>query len=36
MDVLLFLTLIAVCFGFGWIVGHATGYETGRNERNRR
>ena len=33
MELTLFLTLVAVCFGFGWIVGHAAGYERGRNER---
>ena len=30
---MLTLALMAACFVFGWIVGHATGYETGRNER---
>ena len=36
MDLMMFGVLMAVCFGFGWIVGHAVGYETGRNERPRR
>jgi len=33
MELMLTLALMAACFGLGWIVGHATGYETGRNER---
>jgi uncharacterized membrane protein YtjA (UPF0391 family) len=36
MDILLFVTLAAACFGFGWIVGHAVGYEKGINEWPRR
>ena len=36
MDILLFVTLAAVWFGLGWIIGHAVGYETGINERPRR
>jgi uncharacterized membrane protein YtjA (UPF0391 family) len=33
MELMLTLALMAACFGFGWIVGHATGYERGRDER---
>ena len=36
MDLMVFSVLITVCFGFGWIVGHASGYEIGRNEKGRR
>ena len=36
MDIALLSVLMVVCFGFGWIVGHAVGYETGINERPRR
>jgi hypothetical protein len=32
MELLMVCTLVLVCFGFGWIVGHAAGYERGRNE----
>ena len=32
METLMLLTLGVACFGFGWIVGHATGYEKGRDE----
>lgn len=32
IDILAISTLAIVCFGFGAIVGHAVGYEKGRNE----
>ena len=32
MELMMFSVLMAVCFGFGWIVGHTVGYEEGRNE----
>ena len=35
MGLIMFSVLMVACFGFGWIVGHAVGYETGRNERPR-
>ena len=36
MELIMFSVLMVACFGFGWIVGHAVGYETGRNEGPRR
>jgi hypothetical protein len=36
MELIMYGALMVACFGFGWIVGHAVGYETGRNERPRR
>ena len=36
MELMMFSVLMAACFGFGWIVGHAVGYEKGINEWPRR
>jgi len=35
MEILMTMALMGACFRFGWILGHATGYERGRNERPR-
>jgi len=32
MEFLLLATLVIICFGFGAIIGHAAGYEKGRDE----
>ena len=32
MELMMIVSLMVSCFGFGWIVGYATGYERGRNE----
>lgn len=36
MELTMFGILMVVCFAFGWIVGHAVGYEKGINEWPRR
>ena len=36
MELMMFGVLMVACFGFGWIVGHAVGYEEGINEWPRR
>jgi len=36
MELIMFSVLMVACFAFGWIVGHAVGYEEGINEWPRR
>lgn len=36
MELIMFSVLMVACFAFGWIVGHAVGYEKGINEWPRR
>jgi hypothetical protein len=36
MELMMFSILLVACFAFGWIFGHAVGYEKGINEWPRR
>ena len=35
MDTLTFLVVAVVCFGYGTVVGHAAGYEQGKQTRTK-